>query len=184
MPVIGIEGLDGAGKTTLARRLELPLGALLVNLITSKRSQETRAVVNGGDDIEARYDFFRRFNKFELVCARGYGSAHRATLLQSTFYRTLVTHRVLGSRDAAEAEATPGTVPDLTIYLDVDLAERARRLTKRDGGIKYSSHWDKMLQEREEALVAEYRGLHLPTIDANQGIEAVASDALGNSRSN
>jgi len=94
--------------------------------------------------------------------------------LESSLYRTVATHRVLGSSEARDYTVRMTAVADDTFYLDLPEEQRLARLEARDGPApQFSSHWDELLHERQDDLRQEYAGFGLLPLDASLAIDAL-----------
>ncbi len=127
MPVIVFEGFDGVGKTTLAQAYAEAVGGIAVSsLPMDPEWKAERQAVNAGDDVEARFDYFRRLNAAHMAKAREVEADGQVATLEGSIYRTVVTHRVLGSVAAEDFCIRPELRPDLGFLLLLPEAERVR----------------------------------------------------------
>lgn len=130
--IVAIEGLDGVGKTTLARSLAGVLGA--AHLTTpSERLRAVRATV---DDVFAVHPIAAQlFYAASVVHASAEAARHvalgRDVVIDRYWISTLV-HAPQRGRHLELAEVERELAPaDVTLLLDLNDDERARRLTAR-----------------------------------------------------
>ena len=162
MHTLAIEGLDGSGKTSCAERVAARLGGVCATSLPAGSAWRLkRSQVNLGADVEARFNFFIALNHMQLDAARSHEAGGFVSTLDSSIYRTVATHRVLGSQAAREHRIAACEKPDSTYYLQVPENLRQQRLSIRDGGIVHPSHWDEILFERSDDVRAEYAKLGL-----------------------
>ena len=172
MPIIAFEGLDGVGKTTMAEHYEATGGIVMAKLAMNPMWARERRAVNAGTNADKRFEYFLRLNRDRMVLARWLSSKGETVALDSSVYRTVATHRALGSVVAQEYKIEPELCPDHTLLLDLDEFERTRRLRRRDnagdeaGELVYSSHWDRRLHELQADVREEYNSFGLITLDA------------------
>jgi thymidylate kinase len=158
MPVIAFEGLDGVGKTTMATSLAEAVGGVVATAIElDPEWAEERRAVNAGNDVDARFDYFLRLNGHQMAIARGHEATGQAVTLESSIYRTVVTHRVLGSLAAQRYDIPDDIRPDRAFLLDVPEARRTAQLITRDGSIQHSSKWDEELYRQSGKVRRGYR---------------------------
>ena len=138
--IIAVEGLDGAGKSTVARILAAAIGAVYIplpppklDLVDSALFQEITA--------EARYAYYMSGVLSVAEMARESNLVVADRFVASAHAMRLDITSSIG--DALRALPLPS--PDLTFYLEVDETTRRRRL--RDRG--------RMLDKFEERLTAD-----------------------------
>jgi dTMP kinase len=186
--LITIEGIDGAGKTTLAERLvtALPGATLLREPGGVAVSERVRALVKDpGLDVDPRAEaLLYAAARAQLVHERLVPLLESgADVLLDRFVDSSLAYqgagRGLGVEEIAELNrfATAGLVPDRTLYLRVPPSVGARR---RDGG-------DRLEQEPEDffaAIVEAYDAIaraepaRVRVIDATRSPDDVLADAL------
>ena len=177
-PIIAFESyLDGVGKTTTARAFARRVDGVMVGDIPVDPAwKKERQRVNNGDDVEARFDYFLRFNGLYMALAR-IVAVDRPAILDSTVYRTHASHRVLGSV-AAWSPPNAHLLPDVTIQLELDEGARRTRISDRDNGMVYPSHWDETLYDRERDLRIIYGQFRLPRVDADTPPEVIVERSM------
>ena len=180
MPVLAIEApLDGIGKTTIAREVAARLGGVVITDTPIDGSwHEERRAVNAGTDVDARFQYFRRLNGHYMDLARAEAEQGNLAILDSSVYRTVATHRVLRSVQAAAYLLEPSLTPDVTALLVTDDRTRMNRLIRRDGDIVFSSHWDRTLSERYADITLEYDRFGLPLVEATVSVDEVAKQVI------
>ncbi len=178
MIVVAFEGFDGVGKTTTAFGLAKVVdgfvataGDLLDDRDESWRRE--RRAVNEAHDIDARFHYFVKLNQAQMRLSRTVNRASRVAILESSIYRTVATHRALGSAAAHSFHIGPELQPDHTFYLELSESTRQERMIGRDGDLVHTSHWDETLFERREELGAEYGAFGLPTMDAAASLDDI-----------
>jgi thymidylate kinase len=179
MPILVIEGFDGVGKTTVARAAARRLdGVVVTDTPLDDIWSAKRKVVNRGQDVEARFDYFLQLNRQYMSLARAQSDIGRVSVLDSSVFRTVATHRVLGSFEAEDYELDAGLIPDHTVLLSVDEPTRIARLRARDGVVVYNSEWDMILHGHVDEVHEQYRQFGLPVVDASVDVERVVDQVL------
>ena len=168
MTVIAFEGLDGVGTSIAARLAAMSFGGQVATrpALLPARIVRGRGEVNAGHDVEARFAFFVRLNERQIKLARGIEKNLGFAALDSSIYRTVATHRVLGSLAARQYQIEPRSRPDRALLLDMPEQDRLQRLMRGDGGITFSSHWDETLQMRQDDVRLAFEAFGLPKFDA------------------
>lgn len=183
MPVIAFEGLDGVGKTTVADAVAAATGGVAVTSLLSPYSfgkswRVQKRAVNQGANPDTRFNYFKALNLRYMQYARIMEAEMPCITLDSSIYRTVATHRILGSRQAKgfllDAQVSqPMMTPDLIFYLNLTEEDRQARLIDRDGGKIFPSHWDELLDWRQQELREVYERFNLPTLDATMAVSAL-----------
>ncbi|HEX3510433.1 MAG TPA: dTMP kinase [Solirubrobacteraceae bacterium] len=197
--LITIEGIDGAGKSTLARALATALGerGTPVELLREpggvELSERIRALVKDpGLEVGARAEaLLYAAARAQLVQERVEPLlAGGGTVLLDRFVDSSLAYqgaaRGLGVQAVREINelATAGLVPARTLLLRIDPAAGRRRLREREGA---ESEPDRLEREHDgffAAIAEAYEELaraepqRFRTIDAAQAPSAVLADAL------
>jgi len=162
---VAIEGVDGVGKTTLARRLEKDFGYKYVYPVPSPYDL-IRKQVEGLGDIEARFWYYLAGNvtlQRELKQMIGLGTR---VVLDRYIYSTMASHQAMGATvDCVELSKVPYMVPSLAILLTCAPEIRNIRIVSR--GLEtqvYVNREGSILDETERLL----RGYSLKTIDTTE----------------
>ena len=175
--LIVVEGLDGSGKTTTVRGMAEALHGRALSSPISSIHRETRAAI---DDV-AFTDPLRRFHFY--LDANRYDSEHilkpalaagEIIVLDRYVLSTVIAHNALGADLNADPqmsspdEADDIVVPDVTLFIRLDTAERIRRLLKRNETIpntKFDA--DVNLQERMASMYSQLTCHGLVDVDVN-----------------
>lgn len=159
-----IEGLSAVGKSTVAPLVAERLDADLVETLLPS-FEDVRVHVDRSKQVMARLHFWLMCNYAvsEMVLAKL--TRGRDVVVESYFYRTLATHAALGATHIPDVDWNRAVVPDLTVVLTVDEAERRRRLAAReaDGGLSY---WSTLEESNVAATREMYGSFGLNTLDA------------------
>jgi thymidylate kinase len=162
-----LEGVDGAGKTTLARELALALsqagiGARVLLGVPSPFS-EIRERINRIEDVDLRYLFYMACNKETSRLAREMLKQHYV-ICDRYVYSTLAYHEAFGANTAAvDVEALQLLVPDFAFLVTVDEATRRSRLQER--GSLSATDLRSHNQTFRDTINEEYRKFRLFEID-------------------
>lgn len=179
--LIAFEGVDGAGKSTQARRLAARLEALGHEVIMTYEptdgpwGRQIREAARVGRRMppEAELDAFlrdRRQHVEELICP---GLEAGRIILTDRYYFSTMAYQSARGFDPTELQARNeafAPAPDLLIYLRVDIEEGLRRISDRGVADAF---------ERAETLrtaAAVFDGLALPyllRLEARAPIEAI-----------
>lgn len=179
--LIVIEGLDGAGKTTVARCLAQRLNAVLMSSSDGALSQ-VRPVCEAlhGPEGLARQLYYAYAvalvsQKIEALLAQG------KDVVLDRYWATTLTYALSQDPDAPQLEQVGAALipATMTCFLEATKAQRSLRLRRRDGQILPQ---DARSLEQHERLRALYRELlpKLPTtgelvvIDASMSAEVLA----------
>jgi dTMP kinase len=171
--LIVVEGIDGAGKTTVARRLAVALRAKYLST-PPPPLDSIRKYFDKQTSVETRFLFYlcsvafasdiirRELVKRDVVCDRYLGS-------------TLAYHRALGMRVRWDARELSVVRPDFAFFLHVsDERERMRRIKGR-GKI---TRGDRLVENSDlrERLIREYNKFRWYKIDtSNRSVEEVVA---------
>jgi dTMP kinase len=133
--LIVLEGLDGVGKSTVAAGLADRLGAVL-RTTPSEALRRLRGPVEEalGRSEEARRLFYAAATVAAMAEAEGQIAAGRTVVLDRSLLSTIAYGRLGGSRLALDEVAALVRPADVTVFLDLDEAERRRRLAARGPG--------------------------------------------------
>jgi len=138
--IIAIEGLDGAGKSTVGRILADAIGAKYIRLPPPKL-ELVYATLFQEITSEARYAYY-----LSGVLSVAEAARESRLIVADRFLASAhAMHLDITSRLADALRALPLPAPDLTLYLEVDEATRRRRLHDRG----------KDLDEFEERLTTD-----------------------------
>lgn len=130
--LIAIEGLDGCGKSTLARALADAIGAVFLRTpqdldAATRTAMETHCARS----VLARMLFYSATVAAAAVEIRAVLATGRSVVVDRYWLSTVVYHRVMGSPCILDevAEALPPA--DFTIFLHAPLGVRAQRVRSR-----------------------------------------------------
>ena len=189
---LALEGLDGAGKTTLSRRLEEALRALGLDPLLVKEptegpyGREIRALVRAGRknlSPAQELDYFVR-DRAEDV-ARNIGPAlmaGRPVLADRYILSNVAYQSARGLTEEAILKANaPFPWPDLTILLEVPVSLGLTRIAERTGGREAGFEEENYLG-RVQAAFARQRGPDLFRVDGRIPPEAALALILAELR--
>lgn len=167
--MVVIEGLDGVGKSTLVEALGARLGAVVLSTPGRAFGDVRRAAEAAFDGAPlARQLFFAA-----TVLAASERAAHVLAagddvVVDRYLLSTLTYAQARGPTLELDAVLGALTVPDLTVYLRVDEAERRRRIHARAGSTD-EDRWT-LDARRRAALDAGFRALVLGHPVAGRGV--------------
>jgi len=172
MVVISIDGIDAAGKTTLAKLLVENSNLNFVIVESSRRKDlfpEVREYLNQNikDNIIARFLYFSVASLLALNEAIEHTEAGKNVILDRSFYSTIAHHRAFdryycNGEHLQVIDELSKTIekrmikPDVAVFLYVDEKERVKRLQIRD-----NSQNNKLDEENtaQEYALEEFRGI-------------------------
>ncbi|WP_177226105.1 AAA family ATPase [Actinacidiphila rubida] len=154
-----LEGLRGAGKSTIAPLLAAARGAVPVSTVPPL-FQALRREVDARDNIEARMAFYLSALFTVTDEIRRHLVAGTPVVVDSYFARCLANHRAFGSRLRV---TLPVDLPHPVTYnLVCAPGERQRRLHARDKPI---SRWDGRAEEVAEQITQAYAAFPMHRLD-------------------
>lgn len=175
--LIAIEGLDGTGKSTVARALAERLGTQVV-LNPPRGWCDQRSQADQSGEL-ARRAFYLRANVAALVEADALRARGHAVVMDRSFASTLVYGEASAGR-IAEPSGWPADLakPDLLVVLEVPEDIRLRRLGTRT-----------RLTVEERALATDeafrlrvasgYRAVGVRLVDATCSVDAIVNQIVG-----
>lgn len=129
--LVVIEGVDGVGKTTLARRFENDFGYTYVYPVPNPYDL-IRKQVEGLGDIEARFWYYLAANMTLQRELRRIIALGVRVILDRYIYSTIASHRAMGaSVDCIELSKVPYMIPDIAILLTCESEIRNMRIVSR-----------------------------------------------------
>jgi thymidylate kinase len=170
---VSIEGLRGAGKSTVVEGVAHRLGAETVATV-SDRYSSIRSSFDGLEAINARYLMFASAVADASVEIEKRIQAGRSVVVESYMGRTTAFHRGMG----ATVDVVWGDEivrPDLTIFLAVSEEVRRARLARRS---KAPTIWDECAEASSAAILREYEAWPAVAIDTTALSEAEVIEAI------
>lgn len=154
---IVFEGIDGTGKTTAAQRLTRHLPCALPSEVYNNM-RSIRAYVDGLDNPYARMHYWLSLNHANSArAARILSEGKLNVVLDSYFYRTIVTHAVLGIDVEAYLDWSKIVKPDYVFVLTTERSVLTSRLMARGSGDLYRNECERKIFESSEQIDEHYR---------------------------
>lgn len=181
--LIAFEGIDGAGKSTQARRLHAALTSLGLEVLLEKEptdgpwGRKLRASAKTGRlDAEAELELFMADRREHVEQVLNPALKARKVVLVDRYYPSTVAYqgaRGLDPKELLAANEAFAPRPDLTILLEVSLTTSQRRIGARDGqGNEFEG------LESLRAVSKQFDRMELPglaRVDGGEAEEAVAA---------
>lgn len=171
---IVVEGLTGSGKSTVAHHLAADLGLERPELLWDEIRPAVASIENDPGMLDTRFALYvaavlRLGRNVEGILATG-----RGVVVDSWVYRTLATHRALGSTSLWRAPSWLPR-PDAAFFLEVAEDERARRISSRG---RPSGYWKSRCEEFSAQILGHYREVapDLIYVDSNRPLDNVLSE--------
>lgn len=129
--LVVIEGVDGVGKTTLAKRFRRELGYKYIYSVPGP-FETIRKQIEALGDIEARFWYYLAGNvMLQRELKRILASGNRI-VLDRYLYSTMASHQAMGATVACvDLSRVPYIVPDLAILLTCAPEVRNKRILSR-----------------------------------------------------
>jgi thymidylate kinase len=176
--IVAIEGLDGAGKTTVVSEIvKLTNGIDVSKALTDYvRTSYNRKLLNLLP-LEARYRYWLWINYSAGAVAVQIVARGHVAVLDSYVFRTLVTHGVAGA-DVGDRKVVMSTMirPHRAVLLTVDEPVRRSRVRARDGHSQ--SSWHEFVDDHAERMLARYREFGLAELDTTVSPAVAAVDIM------
>jgi len=194
---IVIEGLDGAGTTTQTRRLVTWLRESGLPVVETREPtpgpvgkviRDVLAEVAGAPPVEVLPWLFAADRADHLYREVEPALAAGRWVVSDRYYHSSLAYQSLTlPLEQVRALNAPFRIPDLTLFVDVDVEECLRRIAARStstgAGREIYEHRDRMeaIHASYERVIAVLRvdGQPIHTIDGHQGEDAVARAILG-----
>ncbi|MCX4508655.1 AAA family ATPase [Streptomyces anulatus] len=154
-----VEGLRGAGKSTLAPMLAAAHGAVLVPTVPPIY-QVLRQEIDRLGNAEARMCFYLSALLTAADQIQRHLSAGTPVVVESYFARCLANHRAFGAN--LSVSLPPGIPRPVTYYLVCAEDERQRRLARRD---KPVSRWDALAEITSDKITDAYTSFPMHRVD-------------------
>jgi dTMP kinase len=194
--LISVEGVEGAGKSTQVETLRAWLGAQGVPVVATAEPDGTalgaslRRVLGEVDRVtpltEALLFAASRAEHVERVIRPALAAGH--VVLCDRYVDSTVAYQGYGRGVPLETitqlnrMATAGVLPELTIVLDLDVAEGLRRVRARHGRLAACDPFERLAVEFHERVRKGYWAIRdrepdrVSMIDADRPLAVVAAD--------
>lgn len=166
--LVVIEGVDGVGKTTLAKKFEKELGYRYVYPVPAPFKSIRNRVEKLGD-IEVRFWYYLASNiALQQVLRRMIASGKRV-VLDRYLYSTMASHKAMGATvECVDFSKTPHMIPDRGILLTCSSEVRNARILSRGlENHEYLQRQGPVLDETQRLL----QGYPLRAIDTSNATE-------------
>jgi thymidylate kinase len=176
--IVAVEGLDGTGKSTVADAIvALTDGVNITKVAAEQMGSSSRDTVCMSDSAEARFHYWSCMNYLVGDLAKDTVASGRVAVIDSYFFRTIVTHYVLGVRTRMGPFFEKAVRPDRAVLLTVPEPIRASRLRARKvTGIL--PEWHRRIDDRWRQVLALYRIFRLMEVDSTVSPYGVALTTL------
>ena len=175
-PFVVVEGLIGSGKSTVARAVGSELGLENVEIVAPEFAEVRQRLDDRPDCLDPRFALWYTIVLEAAVRIRSILGEGRGCVVDSWIYRTIATHRCLGSDLHLDIPDWMPS-PTVSVYLVVPPEIRQARVTGRGGRSNYwKDRCEELSAEIEEFYLAHYKGL--VSIDASDGTEAVVATVV------
>jgi thymidylate kinase len=175
--IVAVEGLDGVGKSTIARVLTDITGGVNVTKLVAESMGISRHTIVNSNSIDARFHYWVAVNYLAGEYASKCVEAKQVAVIDSYFFRTIASHSALGMRINSNPLLSKAVRPDRAVLLTAPEEVRAARLQGRDGDAK-GAIWHTDLAERWPQVLGFYRNFDLTEIDTTGTPYNVAKQIL------
>jgi thymidylate kinase len=175
--IIAIEGLDGAGKSTVTRALvQLTGGVDVTGKIIGSMGTSLQTVM-GSSSPYARFHYWLAVNYLAGDYASGCIAVNRVAVIDSYFFRTIASHKALGVQADYPLLLSKAVRPDRAVLLTIPEEVRATRLRERDGD-SLRPAWHAELEGKWSQVLNIYRGFGLTEVDTSSTPHQAARQIL------
>jgi dTMP kinase len=188
-PLIVIEGIDGTGKTTLARALGAALrgrGREVVESFEPTRGphgQRIRAIARGEEarpEAVAEAELFRLDRRAHVADVIAPALATGKTVILDRYYYSTMAYQGARGLDPQAIErdnASFAPLPDLLVILDLPVPDALERITQGRGGAPDAFEKAEAL-EKIRAVFASVEHPNLLRLDARQTTDSMVAAIL------
>jgi thymidylate kinase len=175
--IIAVEGLDGVGKTTTVEVLAAMTGGVDVTSMLAAELGQSRETVMRAASAEARCHYWLAVNYLAGERAANYVADGQTAIIDSYFFRTVVSHRILGVTLDWPSVVSNGVRPDRAAVLTVAEEVRLSRLVAR-AEADPKPRWHQELNSQSELVLEGYRRFGLLEVDTSVPPASVAGAIL------
>jgi thymidylate kinase len=180
--IITVEGLDGVGKSTTVEALVAITNGVDVTRALAAELDRSRDAVMRAESAQARCHYWLAVNYMAGERAAACIASGRAAVIDSYFFRTIVSHTVLGVRLDWTAVVAAAVRPDRAVLLTVAEEVRRSRLAAR-GEADAKPRWHHELGAQPEPVMHCYRRFGLLEVDTSAASPtSVAAKVLSDDR--
>lgn len=180
--LVAFEGIDGAGKTTQARRLEERLRAESVPVLRTKEPTDgpwgrklRESAATGRLPVQQEYEYFLKDREEHVAGELGPALARGEVVIIDRYYFSSMAYQGARGLDPAMIRRTNeaiAPVPDLLVHLDIDVSRAMARIAERDGrGNLFEQEED---LRRAAAIFRSVEGDFVLRLDGGLGAEELA----------
>lgn len=178
--IIAIEGLDGVGKTTITAALVELTGGVDVTEEIARSMRQSRRIIMASDSVYARLHYWLAVNYLAGEYAYMSVRAKRTAIIDSYFFRTIVSHKILGATLDWDTVLTTAVRPDRAVLLTVPENVRRKRLVARNDP-ESEPRWHAELDARWIEVLSAYRQFSLMEVDTSGEPQDIARRILESS---
>lgn len=156
--LVAVEGLDGCGKSTLARNLAETLGAVLLRTpLDLDSATRTAMEAHCARSALARMLFYSATVAAAAIDIRAVLATGRSVVVDRYWLSTVAYHRVMGAPCSLDEVSEHLPLADFTLFLHAPLEVRAERVRSR-GQATDADRWS-LQPEPSRRIEALYREL-------------------------
>ena len=166
--LVVIEGVDGVGKTTLAKKIEREFGYRYIYPVPDPFKSIRQQVEELGD-VEVRFWYYLASNMALQQVLQHMLTEDKKVVLDRYIYSTMASHQAMGATvDCVDLQKVPYVVPDLAILLTCSPEVRNERILSRGIEKKEYVQREGPILDETEHLIKRYNLLEINTTNLTE----------------